>query len=314
MNDINRSARDEPLDGEQRSRLKSNSTFVYNIAASVAAKGDIWNWGMHDSALAEEMESIIPGCLSYDTDGVSEQLYFRALRSLPLYPDGFANRTIIEVGCGIGEGLNFLSRLFPTARFIGLDLSPMAIQRANALTSRGDVVKFTQGDAESLPFEDGMADIVINIESSHNYPSLGTFFKEVERVLKPGGHFSHIDIYTDQRYQLLTGLKKAQSSLQWLDEDDISPQVRNAIRKRMTPGSHFQRTFVAHSKSPLKKLIERHARAVVFGSEFAGFTEAPLLKILRNIGWKPAGKSHSLLPVRRYLHNIVRKGVDQPER
>ena len=55
-------------------------------------------------------------------------------------------------------------------------------------------LEFTKGAAENQPFRDKAFDIVINIESARCYGNLNTFFREVNRVLKPGGHFLLADM------------------------------------------------------------------------------------------------------------------------
>ena len=62
-----------------------------------------------------------------------------------------------------------------------------------------------------MPFEDRSFDVVTNIESSHTYPNLRTFFAEVRRVLKSGGDFLYTDLLPVQRWAevrvLLTSLR-----------------------------------------------------------------------------------------------------------
>jgi SAM-dependent methyltransferase len=66
------------------------------------------------------------------------------------------------------------------------------------------------GDAENLPFADDAFGVVINIESSHSYPNIRSFFHEVSRVLRPGGHFLYADIIdpadVSQTREYLAGL------------------------------------------------------------------------------------------------------------
>jgi SAM-dependent methyltransferase len=54
-------------------------------------------------------------------------------------------------------------------------------------------VFFVKGDAESLSFDPGRFDVVINIESSHCYGSMETFLANVRRVLRYGGCFLYAD-------------------------------------------------------------------------------------------------------------------------
>ena len=53
---------------------------------------------------------------------------------------------------------------------------------------------FEVGDAERMPFPDASFDAVVNVESSHCYPSMPAFLSEVRRVLRPGGHFLYADL------------------------------------------------------------------------------------------------------------------------
>jgi SAM-dependent methyltransferase len=50
-----------------------------------------------------------------------------------------------------------------------------------------------------MPFDDHQFDVVMNVESSHCYPSLDAFFREVKRVLRPGGHFLYADLMLRER-------------------------------------------------------------------------------------------------------------------
>jgi len=57
-------------------------------------------------------------------------------------------------------------------------------------------LSFIRGDAQKLDLADDSCDIVINVESSHRYPNMTAFLKEVFRILRPGGFF----LFTDFRY------------------------------------------------------------------------------------------------------------------
>ncbi|QHC20461.1 class I SAM-dependent methyltransferase [Streptomyces sp. GS7] len=284
-------------------RFKKATGSVYDLAAAGSSKGDIWNWGIHDDALEKEIRTRIPGFGRLDTDGFSEQMYYLALRELPIGLDAYAGTSVLEVGCGLGEGLNFLSRIVDADRVIGLDLSPNAIERADTRLSRGTRLSYVQGDAENLPFEDGELDVVVNIESSHTYPDLGRFLSEVTRVLKPGGHFTHIDSFTHARYEQMTRLKQEAGGLEWIHERDISPLTRAAIRRRFAPGSLFHRSFAEKRMPVLARVIGEQARRGLYGAKFAGLPDTALMRALKKAGVLPSG---SPLPD-SYRHQIARK-------
>ena len=50
-------------------------------------------------------------------------------------------------------------------------------------------VTFRQGDVGALPFADGAFDIVLSLNGFHAFPDKEAAYREVFRVLKPGGTF-----------------------------------------------------------------------------------------------------------------------------
>ena len=103
-----------------------------------------------------------------------------------------AGRRVLDVGCGRGGTIAVLHRFFTPSKIVGIDLSPLAIQFCRRVHDYPEA-SFVCGDAENLPFPAGSFDVVINIESSHSYPNVATFYAGVSRVLESGGVFLYAD-------------------------------------------------------------------------------------------------------------------------
>jgi SAM-dependent methyltransferase len=116
-------------------------------------------------------------------------LYHHAVEGLPM-----AGARVLEIGSGRGGGAAYLARTFEPAAVVGIDYAAPAVALARRLNPGLDNLRFEQGDAEALPFADASFDIVLNVESSHCYADVPAFVAEVERVLRPGGWFSWMDM------------------------------------------------------------------------------------------------------------------------
>lgn len=129
---------------------------------------------------------------------------------------------VLDVGCGRGGAASLLAERFK-ANVVGIDLAPKAIAFCRRVHRHLEIL-FEIGDAENLPIEDAAFDVVTNIESSHSYPNLATFYSEVRRVLRNGGKFLYTDILPAHRWKevrtLLTSV-----NLDLLGERDITPNV-----------------------------------------------------------------------------------------
>jgi ubiquinone/menaquinone biosynthesis C-methylase UbiE len=137
--------------------------------------------------------------------------------------------TVLEVGSGRGGGSSFIKRYLKPARMIGVDLSKDAVDLSRQ-RHHLEGLEFQIGDAENLPFEEASFDAVVNVESSHCYPSFDRFLAEVRRVLRPGGHFLHADFRARENVEAWReSLRK--SGLTVLRETDITQDVLAALER-----------------------------------------------------------------------------------
>jgi phthiocerol/phenolphthiocerol synthesis type-I polyketide synthase E len=104
-----------------------------------------------------------------------------------------ADRDILDVGCGRGGTIATIDRFFAAGEIWGIDLSPSAVAFCQQRIA-GPGIHFVNGESERLPFLDGFFDVVTNVESSCLYPDIYAFYREVYRVLGPGGHFLYTDL------------------------------------------------------------------------------------------------------------------------
>lgn len=106
--------------------------------------------------------------------------YWAAVKS------GCLGKDVLEYGCGTGANA---TQVAPLARsFVGIDISPVAIDQANRNPSRLGLsnVRFLVMDAEKLQFPDGTFDLVFGSAILHHL-DLRKSFGSIRRVLRPGG-------------------------------------------------------------------------------------------------------------------------------
>jgi malonyl-CoA O-methyltransferase len=129
-----------------------------------------------------------------------ERRMFERLELVKLQP-----ARILDVGCGLGDGVRRLRGRWPQAEAIGVDLSPRRAARAAAidrppaggwvqglarrLAGRGPAPLgvYVAGDAHRLPIASGSLDLVWSNLAFHWFDDVPAAIAEWYRVLRPGG-------------------------------------------------------------------------------------------------------------------------------
>ena len=93
------------------------------------------------------------------------------------------NKDILEIACGAGQGLGYLSSLGNSLE--AGDITPNLV--ALAQQHYGERIPISVMDAQNLPFSDLTKDIIILFEAIYYIPNIEKFIQECIRVLRPGG-------------------------------------------------------------------------------------------------------------------------------
>jgi arsenite methyltransferase len=104
---------------------------------------------------------------------------------------------VIDLGSGAGnDAFVARSETGETGKVIGIDFTEAMIEKARANSDKLGFhnVEFRQGDIENMPVSSNTADVIVSNCVLNLVPNKDGVFKEIKRVLKPGGHFSISDI------------------------------------------------------------------------------------------------------------------------
>lgn len=106
-------------------------------------------------------------------------------------PRNFSGK-LLEVPVGTGVLTMPVYQTIPNAEITCLDYSADMMEHARKRADDMNLknITFVQGDVGHLPFEDESFDVVLSLNGFHAFPDKDAAYKEIYRVLKPGGLFS----------------------------------------------------------------------------------------------------------------------------
>ena len=143
-----------------------------------------------NAALADD--GVDPANPTMETLAPYDQFHGRGLEAteqLASMLDVAANHHLLDIGSGIGGPARYLAHRFG-CRVTGIDLTSEFCDAARHLTrllGMESNANFELGDALSMPFADESFDGAYSMNVSMNIADKATLYREIRRVLKPGG-------------------------------------------------------------------------------------------------------------------------------
>jgi sterol 24-C-methyltransferase len=108
----------------------------------------------------------------------------------------------LDAGCGVGGPMRCIAR-FSGAHVTGITINDYQIKRGqqiNEQTSMSHLCNVRQGDFMKLPFQPETFDAAYQIEASVHAPDKVAFYKQIYKVLKPGGLFGGYEWCVTENY------------------------------------------------------------------------------------------------------------------
>ena len=111
----------------------------------------------------------------------------RAMREHYLAEIAFPDQArVLEVGCGQGPVARALASWPGVGEVVGVDPSPIFVEKARELAAEPANLSFIEGDARALPADDGSFDVAIFHTTLCHVPRPELALAEAARVLRPG--------------------------------------------------------------------------------------------------------------------------------
>jgi SAM-dependent methyltransferase len=184
-----------------------------------------------------------------------------------------ADMSVLDVGSGVGGPARFLAATYG-CRVTGVDLSEPFVDAARYLTKRtgqSERVSFKTASALELPFGDGDFDVALLQHVAMNIAERARLYREIRRVLKPGGRFATFDV-------VLNGEAEPLYPVPWARTPDTSFLLTAAATRDAIEAAGF-RTLVWQDDTEAAKAWAAQLRAawppsspnlgVVMGPDFA---------------------------------------------
>ena len=211
-----------------------------------------------------------------------DEYRFDKLRYLPEVVDfdGFATRTLLEVGCGIGTDLVRFAR--GGARVAGIDLSENAVElaRRNLALNGLAGVDLRVANGEAMPFADETFDAVYAHGVIQYTADPARMIAECHRVLRTDGE-AIVMVYNSISW--LNALSKVMRVGLEHEDAPVLRMFSTGDYRRLLAG--FSEVRIVPERFPVRSRLHGGWKGVLFNQLFVGAFNALPRRLVRPLGW-----------------------------
>ena len=140
--------------------------------------------------------------------------------------------SILDIGCGQGGGVRYVSKLFPDAEIVGIDRNGTVTRLANSNYGETGKIEFRKSHSDTLDFPDGSFDMVLSV-GAPTYFGLKKYVAEANRVCMSGGTIAFSGGYRQGNHtEIEKELRDAAADfgLEFVSYHDITPNTFASLK------------------------------------------------------------------------------------
>lgn len=164
-------------------------------------------------------------------------------------------KKVLDVGCGLGEASVYFA--LSGAQSIAADISSGMLEKAKALAkTHGTNIETCLLDGKTLSQPTSSIDIVFAANIVHHLQDRMPFYREAQRVLKPGGLYVAVDPLAYN--PIINIYRRMAEGVRTVDEEPLTRKDFNEIRAVFPDAGHREFWFLSNLLFVKYWLIDRH--------------------------------------------------------